>query len=75
MNFDKISGNYKSKIPIDGGGQCEWKLSRITLGIKYSRSEHIIKNSGVKIGTAVGIEVAFDIKVNGMVIMSLLILL
>ncbi|WP_235895326.1 hypothetical protein [Yersinia vastinensis] len=60
MNFDKMSGNYKSKIPINGGGQCEWKLSRITLGIKYSRSEHIIKNSGVKIGTAVGIEVAFD---------------
>ncbi|WP_261373143.1 hypothetical protein [Yersinia bercovieri] len=60
MGFDKISGNYKSKIPIDGGGQCEWKLSRITLGVKYSISEHIIKNSGVKIGPAVGIEVAFD---------------
>ncbi|EEQ08587.1 hypothetical protein ymoll0001_41250 [Yersinia mollaretii ATCC 43969] len=60
MDFDEISGNFKSKIPIDGGGQCEWKLSRITLGIKYSRSEHIIKNSGVKIGTAVGIEVVFD---------------
>ena len=60
MDFDKTAGNYKSKIPIDDGGQCEWKLSRITLGIKYSRSEHIIKNSGVKIGTAVGIEVAFD---------------
>ncbi|MGH1500508.1 hypothetical protein ACRBEF_13390 [Yersinia proxima] len=60
MDFDKTAGNYKSKIPIDDGGPCEWKLSRITLGIKYSRSEHIIKNSGVKIGTAVGIEVAFD---------------
>ncbi|WP_227732153.1 hypothetical protein [Yersinia proxima] len=60
MDFDKTAGNYKNKIPIDDGGPCEWKLSRITLGIKYSRSEHIIKNSGVKIGTAVGIEVAFD---------------
>lgn len=60
MDFDKTSGNYKSKVPVYGGGQCEWKLSRITLGIKYSRSEHIIKNSGVKIGPAVGIEVAFD---------------
>lgn len=60
MDFDKISGNYKSKIPVDGGGQCKWRLSKVTFGIQYSRTGHLIKNGGGQIGTAVGIEVAFD---------------
>lgn len=60
MEFDKISGNYRSQIPMNGGGQCKWRLSKVTLGIQYSRTEHLIKNGGGQIGTAVGIEVAFD---------------
>ncbi|CNI09283.1 hypothetical protein ABQG65_12425 [Yersinia alsatica] len=60
MEIDKTSGNYRSQIPMDGGGQCKWRLSKVTLGIQYSRTEHLINNGGGQIGTAVGIEVAFD---------------
>ncbi|CFR13957.1 MULTISPECIES: hypothetical protein [Yersinia] len=60
MEIDKASGNYRSQIPMDGGGQCKWRLSKVTLGIQYSRIGHLIKNGGGQIGTAVGIEVAFD---------------
>ncbi|WP_261373507.1 hypothetical protein [Yersinia massiliensis] len=60
MEFDKISGNYRSKIPMNGGGQCKWRLSKVTLGIQYSRTEHLIKNGGGQIGTAVGIKISLD---------------
>lgn len=60
MEIDKISGNYRSKIPMDGGGQCKWRLSKVTFGIQYSRTEHLIKNGGGQIGTAVGIKIALD---------------
>ncbi|WP_246107218.1 hypothetical protein [Yersinia kristensenii] len=60
MEIDKTSGNYRSQIPMDGGGKCKWRLSKVTFGIQYSRTEHLIKNGGGQIGTAVGVEVAFD---------------
>ncbi|WP_244953504.1 hypothetical protein [Yersinia mollaretii] len=60
MEIDKTSGNYRSQIPMDGGGQCKWRLSKVTLGIQYSRTEHLIKNSGGQVGTAVGIKIALD---------------
>ncbi|WP_244953501.1 hypothetical protein [Yersinia mollaretii] len=60
MEIDKTSGNYRSQIPMDGGGQCKWRLSKVTFGIQYSRTDHLIKNGGGQIGTAVGVEVAFD---------------
>lgn len=58
LEQDKNSGNYKGRIPIDGGGQCKWKLGELTIGIEYSQVGHLIKNA--KIGTAIGIVFSFD---------------
>ncbi|MEC5345303.1 hypothetical protein ABRZ24_22245 [Brenneria populi] len=49
---------YRQRVAVDGGGSCEWKLSMITLGIEYSRTDHLVKDA--EIGTAVGVKVAFD---------------
>ncbi|MEC5345304.1 hypothetical protein ABRZ24_22250 [Brenneria populi] len=49
---------YRQRVAVDGGGPCEWKLSMITLGIEYRRTDHLVKNA--EIGTMVGLKVAFD---------------
>ncbi|MCG8159130.1 hypothetical protein JMY81_23555 [Brenneria goodwinii] len=49
---------YRQRVALDGGGPCEWTLSMITLGIEYSRTDHLVKDA--EIGTAVGLKVAFD---------------
>ncbi|WP_048638251.1 hypothetical protein [Brenneria goodwinii] len=49
---------YRQRVALDGGGPCEWKLSMITLGIEYSRTDHLVKDA--EVGTAVGLKVAFD---------------
>src|SRR5690606_18237874 len=27
---------YQAKLPIDGGGGCQWRLSNVTFGVAYS---------------------------------------
>ncbi|MDX5631037.1 MULTISPECIES: hypothetical protein [unclassified Brenneria] len=49
---------YRQRVAVDGGGPCEWKLSSISLGIEYAHAEHLVKDA--EIGTAVGLDVAFD---------------
>ncbi|MCG8159126.1 hypothetical protein JMY81_23535 [Brenneria goodwinii] len=49
---------YRQRVAVDGGGPCEWKLSMITLGIKYSRTDHLVKNA--EVGPGSGLKVAFD---------------
>ncbi|WP_240651719.1 hypothetical protein [Serratia microhaemolytica] len=58
MNLADDSGLYHVKVPRNGGGVCQWQLSRVTFGIKYASVEHLVKNG--EIGTAVGISVAFS---------------
>jgi hypothetical protein len=58
MVQDKSSGSFKSKIPINGGGNCKWKLGQLTLGIEYSETEHLINSA--QVGGAVGAIVVFD---------------
>ncbi|MEC5345305.1 hypothetical protein ABRZ24_22255 [Brenneria populi] len=55
---DEAGNIYRQRVAVDGGGPCEWKLSMITLGIEYRRTDHLVKNA--EIGTMVGLKVAFD---------------
>ncbi len=29
---------YEAKIPVDGGGACQWRLSNVTFGVVYKLS-------------------------------------
>ncbi|ATA23322.1 hypothetical protein BIY26_22540 [Brenneria goodwinii] len=58
LQLDAGGRVYRQRVALDGGGPCEWKLSMITLGIEYSRTDHLVKDA--EIGTAVGLKVAFD---------------
>ncbi|WP_127960375.1 hypothetical protein [Serratia microhaemolytica] len=58
MSLEDDTGLYRAKIPRNGGGRCQWQLSRVTFGIKYASVEHLVKNG--EIGGAVGVRVAFN---------------
>lgn len=49
---------WRGQVEISGGGSCDWKLSAITLGIKYIETDHI--GNGLVPGTSVGVMFAFD---------------
>ncbi|MEC5345320.1 hypothetical protein ABRZ24_22355, partial [Brenneria populi] len=55
---DAAGNIYRQRVAVDGGGPCKWKLSSISLGIKYARTDYLVKDA--EIGTAVGLDVAFD---------------
>lgn len=50
--------NWKAKVPMTGGGSCQWSLSAINLGIEYIEATHLGKD--LVPGTAVGATIAFD---------------
>lgn len=54
----KIGDVWEGKVEMDGGGQCQWKLSAINLGIEYINTTHL--GNDLVPGTPVGVTVAFD---------------
>ncbi|WP_240651720.1 hypothetical protein [Serratia microhaemolytica] len=58
MSLENDTGLYRAKIPRNGGGGCQWQLSRVTFGIEYASVEHLVKNGEVTSG--VGVNVAFS---------------
>ena len=50
--------NWRAKVPMTGGGSCQWSLSAINLGIEYIEATHLGKD--LVPGTAVGATIAFD---------------
>lgn len=55
---DGESDNYKAILVIDGGGECQWKLSNLTFGVDYKYPERFGKD--VQVAGAGGITVVFD---------------
>lgn len=49
---------YSAKLPIDGGGDCQWHLSNITFGVAYANPGHYGEN--VTYGSGGGVVVMFD---------------
>jgi hypothetical protein len=49
---------YEAKLPIDGGGGCQWHLSNVSFGVVYSDPKRFGKN--VTWGAGGGIGVKFD---------------
>jgi len=72
---------YEAKLPINGEGRCQWRLSNVTFGVTYANTMHFGEN--VKAGPGGGAIVMFDqhlpqqrsafqatIKVNGDLVIS-----
>ncbi|OVZ93166.1 hypothetical protein CBW58_07105 [Yersinia frederiksenii] len=40
INLKQIGDSdlFESQVPFDGGGNCQWKLSNVTIGIKYKKN-------------------------------------
>jgi hypothetical protein len=49
---------YDAKLPIDGGGACQWRLSNVTFGVAYENPSQF--GEGVTYGAGGGVVVAFD---------------
>jgi hypothetical protein len=50
---------YEAKLPINGGGRCQWQLSNVTFGVTYANTTHFGQN--VKSGPGGGgVIVMFD---------------
>ncbi|WP_339438403.1 MULTISPECIES: hypothetical protein [unclassified Pseudomonas] len=49
---------YEAKLPINGGGRCQWQLSNVTFGVTYANTTHFGEN--VKAGPGGGVIVMFD---------------
>jgi hypothetical protein len=52
------SDRYVAKLPIDGGGACQWRLSNVTFGVAYGDSTRF--GEGVSYGAGGGVVVIFD---------------
>lgn len=49
---------YEAKLPKDGGGECQWRLSNVTFGVSYREPERFGEN--VRFGAGGGVVVMFD---------------
>ncbi|AUG08471.1 hypothetical protein [Pseudomonas sp. S09G 359] len=49
---------YEAKLPINGSGTCQWRLSNVTFGVTYASTTHFGEN--VKAGSGGGVIVMFD---------------
>lgn len=49
---------YEAKLPVNGGGRCQWQLSNVTFGVTYANTTHFGEN--VRGGPGGGIIVMFD---------------
>ncbi len=49
---------YEAKLPIDGGGACQWRLSNVTFGVVYENPANFGEN--VTFGAGGGVVVVFD---------------
>ncbi|VVP54677.1 hypothetical protein PS838_05596 [Pseudomonas fluorescens] len=52
------SGLYETKLSIDGGGACQWRLSNVTFGVTYDDPTRFGEN--VTSGAGGGVVVVFD---------------
>ncbi|MBD2799914.1 hypothetical protein [Xenorhabdus szentirmaii] len=41
---NKGNNTFESKIPLNGGGWCDWKLNQIVIGLIYNKDHFINKN-------------------------------
>ncbi|NWD24668.1 hypothetical protein HX864_15445 [Pseudomonas yamanorum] len=49
---------YEAKLPMDGGGACQWRLSNVIFGVAYSNPAQFGEN--VTYGAGGGVVVKFD---------------
>ncbi len=49
---------YDAKLPVDGGGACQWRLSNVTFGVAYENPSQF--GDGITYGAGGGVVVAFD---------------
>lgn len=49
---------YEARLPKNGGGECQWRLSNVTFGVSYIDPARFGK--GVQYGTGGGVIVIFD---------------
>ncbi|MEE4225039.1 hypothetical protein [Pseudomonas viridiflava] len=49
---------YEAKLPVDGGGTCQWRLSNVTFGVLYKNPAQFGEN--VIYGAGGGVVVVFD---------------
>ena len=48
---------YTKKVPLDGGGLCKWRLSKLDFGLAYTSVEHLELGDDYKIGPGSGVTV------------------
>jgi hypothetical protein len=53
-----VSDLYQAKLPIDGGGACQWHLSNVMFGVAYGNPARFGEN--VTYGAGGGVVVMFD---------------
>lgn len=58
LHREGLSNKYSASLSVDGGGNCEWRLSNVTLGVAYSDLTSF--GEGVIFGGGAGIIVKFD---------------
>ena len=49
---------YVAKLPVDGGGVCQWRISNVTFGVAYENPAQF--GEGITYGAGGGVVVVFD---------------
>ncbi|WP_222941479.1 hypothetical protein [Xenorhabdus sp. TS4] len=45
ISVDPVTGYFKEKIPLNGGGWCQWQIDNIELTLEYNNVSHLMKNA------------------------------
>jgi hypothetical protein len=58
LQYDNKSELYEIRLPVNGGGQCGWRLSNVTFGVTLGKPEFFGTNASA--GGGGGVVVVFD---------------
>ncbi|MDC9580364.1 hypothetical protein PSI15_02040 [Xenorhabdus sp. PR6a] len=53
VSVNPTTGYFKEKIPLQGGGWCQWKINTISVSIIYTEVNHLIKDAVPYTGTGI----------------------
>ncbi|WP_338804367.1 hypothetical protein WDV76_02315 [Xenorhabdus griffiniae] len=57
ISVDPITGFFKEKIPFHGGGWCQWKINTISLALRYTNVNHLMKDAVSYDGTGIYVSI------------------
>ncbi|MDE9429120.1 hypothetical protein [Xenorhabdus bovienii] len=55
ISVDPVTGYFKEKIPLNGGGWCQWWIDNIELALEYTNVSHLMKDAVPRGGAGINV--------------------